>query len=189
MVIVRGAMAGEFTDGVQDGAAERLSTARRERLEDGFHTVEAEFFSGLVVVAVAFDYPVRNQQQGRTFLETHSGGIAGRVGKESKWQSGGAEFGDSRGITKKAGRVSGVGVAEGPELLMVAAEKSRTGMHSLGEVNEAAIEPEIEFAHDLGFINVRPGEEFGARGAENLLCDIEDAAVVFASSGYVEQAE
>ena len=66
------------------------------------------------------------------------------------------------------------------------AGQERTPLRSF---DEAAIDAEAEFGHGLGFVDVGAREKFGAQVAKDFLRGGEDAAIVLAASGDIEQAE
>ncbi len=62
------------------------------------------------------------------FGHAHGRRFAGCVGEESERETSRAEFSDSGAVTEKGGRVSGVGVAQCSELLVVTGNEGRTGV-------------------------------------------------------------
>src|SRR5215469_15804286 len=111
------------------------------------------------------------------------------MGKQTKRKACGTELGDATGVTKKGRRVSGVGVAQGAELLVIAGKESGAGVGATTDFEEASINVEAEFCHGIGLIDVSGGEEFSADGAEDLLRGAEDVAVFLAAPGDIEQAD
>src|SRR5947209_13742454 len=85
--------------------------------------------------------------------------------------------------------MAGIGVAERAEGLVIAGDESGTGKASAGDLDKAAIQAKAELRHGFGLIDVGAGEEFCAAIAKNLLSGCENAAIVFATAGYVEQAK
>ncbi len=60
-------------------------------------------------------------------------------------------------------------------------------MNAATDVNKTAIETQAEFGHGIGFVDICGREEFRAQSAEDFLRSHEEVAVVFATSGHVEQ--
>ncbi len=128
----RGASPAELGDGIQDGGAERLRGADRGSLEKLFDAVQAEFLAGQFAAALALDHSARNQQQSGTFLQADGGSFGSGVGKQSQRKTGRTEFGDPAAVAEKSGRVSGIGVAERAEFLVVAGDEGRAGADAAG---------------------------------------------------------
>ena len=185
----KGRFAAEVAHGLQDRGAELLGAAGGGRLEKLFDGPQTEFLAALFVVALAFDHSARDEQQSRTFFHGHSGSVGSGVGKESEGQASGGEFGDSFGIAEKAGRMSGVGVAEGSELLVVAGDEGGARANAAGSLDNRAIDAKAKFSHGLGFVDVGAREELSTKVAEDLLSCGQDAAVILAAPGHVEQAK
>jgi hypothetical protein len=85
--------------------------------------------------------------------------------------------------------VSGVGVAERAELLVITADEGGARVDAFGSLDEATIEADTEFGHGVRLIDVGPGEQLDAAFTEDILRDGEEMCVVLAASGDVEQAE
>jgi hypothetical protein len=85
--------------------------------------------------------------------------------------------------------MSGVGVTERTELLVVAADEGGTGANAAGGLNDRAIDAKAEFGHGFGFVDVGAREEFNAKLAEDFLSCGEDASVIFAAPGNIEQTK
>jgi len=158
-------------------------------LKDLVDALQSECFGRAIAVSLALDNATGDEQQDCTFFQADGRGLAGGVRKESQWKSGGSKFGDSSVIAEKGGSVPAIGVAEGAELFVIAADEGRAGVDALADVDQSAIEAEAEVGHGFGFVDIGAREGLCPNAAEDLLRGDEDAAVVLAASGDVEQAD
>src|SRR5580658_7023417 len=181
-VVAPGRVATKSVGCIQDGSAQVASAAGRGGLEKLLDVFEIESLAGRSVVPRAVDYSARNQQQRGAFLHADGRSVAGGVGEESERQAGRSEFGDAAMVAKKAGCVSGIGVAECAELLVIAGDEGGAGVNGFGVVDESAIDAKTELGHGIGFIHVGMREKLGSGVAKDLLCDCEDRAVLVTSA-------
>src|SRR5579863_2492991 len=187
-VVVDKGRTAELTDGIQHGCANLLGAHGTGCAQAFFYALQAEFeVFFLLVLALSFDDASRNQQKGGAFLDTYRRSIAGGMGKKPKRQAGSRQFGNPGVVAKKPGAMSGVGVAEGAEALVVAADKGWAGTHTAGHVHDAAVEPQAEFGHGLGFVDIQLAEQIASQLAKDFLRGGENGLVVLAASGDVEQ--
>src|ERR1700679_2290120 len=76
------------------------------------------------------------------------------MGKKAERQAGSNQFGDAGAVAEKAGAVSGVGVTEGAEALVIAADEAGAGADATRNFHDAAVEPKAEFSHGLGLVEI-----------------------------------
>jgi hypothetical protein len=92
-------------------------------------------------MALALDHSAGDQQQSSILGQGNGRSVTGNVGEESKRQAGRTEFSDPAAVAQKSGRVSGVGVAESAEFLVIAADECGARVYTLGVFDEAAVDP------------------------------------------------
>ena len=126
----------------------------RNGLEDILNPFEAETARMTIAVAFTVDYPARYEEQRSLFGHAYRRGLAGCVGEESEGESRGRQFSDSRSVAEKAGGVSGIGVAQRSELLVVTGNKGRARVDAAAHINQSTIDPKAKFGHGIGFVDV-----------------------------------
>src|SRR5580704_14895645 len=179
-VVAQGGFAFEVAYRLQNAGTEQLSTSRRCTLQELSDTLQAEFPTGMSVLPLAVDHSAGDEQQNGAFFQAHGWSIGGGVGEESERQASRSQVGDPIAVSKEAGRVSGVGVADGAELLVVAGDKGRTRADALRGFQYAAIDAKTKLRHGFGFVDVRTREELSSEVAKDFLCSGKDTAVVLA---------
>src|SRR5215468_9889725 len=85
--------------------------------------------------------------------------------------------------------MSGIGIAKGAKLFVIAGDESRTGMNSAANVDQPTVDAMVEFGHGIRFVNIGRRKQLQSKGAEHFLCSDKEAASVFATSGNVEQSD
>ena len=135
-VIAEGASRAELARGIQDRGAQSLRLLHGAPARSLLDPLQAEFLEWLFLAAAALDHSAGNQQQSRTFLQADGWSVSSRMGKQSQRKAGGAELGDSCAVAEQTRSVSGIGVAERSEFLVVAGDKRRAGMNSVGRFDE-----------------------------------------------------
>jgi hypothetical protein len=85
--------------------------------------------------------------------------------------------------------MTGVAVADGAQVLVVAADKGGTTPHTAGKLQNCPVNLVAEPDHGFGLIKILPGKKLGRASAENILGGNQDFTCVFSTSGKVEQAE
>lgn len=188
-VVTLGDFAAEGAGGIQDGRAEIRGAAGRGSLQELLDAVQAEFLGGMFVVTLAGDHSAGNQQQRGIFLKAYGGSIASGVGEESQREASRTEFDDAGMVAEQSWGVSGVGVAERAELLVVAGDESGTGVDAFAGVDKAAIDAKTELRHGIRFVEIRGREQLRSDVAKNMLRGCEDGTIVRAESGHVEQTK
>ena len=69
-------------------------------------------------------------------------------------QAGGGEFGDAGHVAEQSGSVAGVEVADGAQILVVAAGERGTGADASLRRHNGPVEFEAEFGHGIGFVDI-----------------------------------
>ena len=180
----------ELPDCIQNGRAERLSATRRIGQLALLNSFQTEFqIVRLGIFALAFHHPARNQQKNRAFLQSLRWALRSGVGEKTKRQACGREFGDAGVVTEQSWCVPGVGITESAESLVVATDKCGAGVHARRSFHNAAVEPETEFGHGFGFVDVRWPKEFGSERAKDFLCGRQNLLIGLATPGNIEQAK
>ncbi len=140
-------------------------------------------------MSLTLDHSARNQQQSRTSFHADGGSFGSGVRKQSQGQAAGTEIGDAVLIAKQSWRVSGVGIAERAELLVIAGEKGGARPDAGGTFDDGAIDAKAKFRHGVRFVDVPAREQLRSEVAKDSLRGSEDVAVVLAASGDVEQSK
>ena len=158
--------------GIQDGGAEIRGAAGRGSLQELLDAVQAEFLGGMFVVTLAGNHSAGNQQQRGIFLKGHGGSIASGVGEESQREASRTEFDDAGMVAEQSWCVSGVGVADGAELLVVAGDESGTGVDAFAGVDKAAIDAKTELRHGIRSSLRSAGENSSAPTLRKICCAV-----------------
>jgi hypothetical protein len=85
--------------------------------------------------------------------------------------------------------MSGIGVAQSPELFVITGNESGTRVNAAADINQSTIDPETEFRHGIGFVDVRRRKQLQSASAEDLLGSDQEVTVVLAAAGNIEQAD
>ena len=144
-----------------------------------------------MTIAVAFtvDYSAGKEKQRGVFGHAYSWRLAGCVGEESEGESCGGQFSDSRWVAEKGGGVSGIGVAERSELLVVTGNEGRARVDAAAHINQSTIDPKAQFGHGVGFVDVTRRKQLLPDGAEDFLGSDQKVTVVLAAAGNIEEPD
>ena len=182
----------ESSPRIRGRSAERLGAVARESSGRISLTRSSPKSSSAVSVSHAHSHsitPAGNQQQSRTFLKSRRSEHRSGMGKQAKGKAGGSEFGDSGAVAEKPRRVSGIGVAERAEFLVVAGDEGGAGVNAAEtSMRRRLMRRQSSVIASDSLMSGRR-KQFGAEATEDLLSGIEDAAVVFAAPGDVQQTE
>ena len=85
--------------------------------------------------------------------------------------------------------MSGVGVADRTQILVVATDEGRTDAHSTGKLQNGPVDLMAQTDHGLCLIEIFASEKLGPATAEGTLSRNQDLASVFSAASEVEQAE
>jgi hypothetical protein len=85
--------------------------------------------------------------------------------------------------------VSGVGIADRTQILVVATDEGRTDAHTTGKLQNGPVDLKAKTDHGFGFIEIFAREKLGPASAEGILSRNQDLASIFSAAGKVEQAE
>ena len=86
------------------------------------------------------------------------------MGKKSQRQTGGGKFGNAGQIAEQPGSVAGVEVADGAQVLVVAAGKGGTRADASLSGDNLPVELEAKFGHGISLIDIFGGEKLGPFG-------------------------
>src|SRR3989442_6868848 len=111
------------------------------------------------------------------------------MGKQAERQACGSEFDNSGAVAKKTRSMSGIGVEQGPQLLVVTAEECRAGADDTGGTHDAAIKQVAKFHHGDRFVDAGGGKKIRSLRTKNLLRGRQDASGVLTTTGDIKQAE
>src|ERR1700721_2044405 len=111
------------------------------------------------------------------------------MGKKAERQAGSSQFGDAGVVAKKAGAVSGVGVTEGAEALVIAADEPGAGADAACNFHDAAVEPKAEFSHGLGLVEIFFAKQVAGQPAKNFLPGVEKGVVALPAGGDARAAK
>jgi hypothetical protein len=144
-----------------------------------------------VTIAVAFtvDHSARNEEQRGVFGHGYCRSLGGCVGEKSEGEACRGQLRDSRAVAEQCGRVSGVGVTQGPELFVITGNEGRAGVDAAAHINQPTIDSEAEFGHGIRFVDVRRRKQLQSDPAEDLLCSDQEVAIVPAPSGDIKQTD
>ena len=154
-----------------------------------FDPVEAELVGRAIGSTLTGDEAAGDQEESGASFKGDDAGVGGGVGEQTEGEPGGIEFLDASAVAEEPGNVTGVGVAEGAEYLVIAGDEGGAGTNSAGGIDQATIEEVVEFRHGIGFVDVGTGEELASGVAEDLLSSDEEMAVVLTASSDVEEAD
>jgi hypothetical protein len=85
--------------------------------------------------------------------------------------------------------MSGIGVAKRSELLVVTGNEGRARVDAAAHINQSTIYPKAQFGHGIGFVDVTRRKQLLPDGAEGFLGSDQEATVVLAAAGNVEQPD
>jgi hypothetical protein len=144
-----------------------------------------------MTIAVAFtvDYSARYEEQRGLLGHAHGRSLTGCVGEESEGETCGAQLSDSRCVAEKGRSMSGIGIAQRSELLVVTGNEGRTRVDATAHIDQPSVDPEAQFGHGIGFVDVRRRKKLESDSSEDFLGSDQEAAVVLASAGNVEQPD
>ena len=189
LVIALRGFTSEIADRAEDEVAKSLGATDRSALKEIIDAFQAEFLGGMPVKVLALDYSAGNQQQRSAFFQAYGWSFGGGVREKPKRQASRTDLDNSTAITQKTRRMSGVGVAESSELLVVTANEGWTRVDAMGGVDESPIEAKTQFCHGLGFVDIGARKKLSSKVAKDLLCGCEDGEVIFPTSSNIEQAK
>src|ERR1700691_380125 len=111
------------------------------------------------------------------------------MGKKSERQAGSSQFGDAGVVAETAGAVSGIGVTEGAEALVIAADEPGAGADAARNFHDAAVEPKAEFSHGLGLVEILFAKQVAGQPAKNFLPGVENGLVAFTAGRDIEASQ
>jgi hypothetical protein len=85
--------------------------------------------------------------------------------------------------------VSGIGVAERSELLVVTGNEGRARVDAAAHINQSTIDPKAQFGHGIGFVDVTRRKQLLPDSAEDFLGSDQEVTVVLAAAGNIEQPD
>jgi hypothetical protein len=85
--------------------------------------------------------------------------------------------------------MSGIGVAQRSELLVITGDESGTRVGAAAHIDQPSIDPKAQLGHGIGFVNVTRRKQLQSDGAEDFLRDDQEVPVVLAASANIEQPD
>src|ERR1035441_6765864 len=184
-VVLCGRRSHELLHAVEDRGGHTFCVFVRGTLKLLFDALQSKLF----LLVRSLHHAPRHQKQRRARLQSSGRRFVRRRRKQSQGKAGGRQFGDPRRIAQQSRSVPRVGVADGAEFLVVAAEEGGTGADSGGSPANAEVQLEAEFHHGIGLVDVSVGKSLTAQFLERLPCRRYDLLVLFVTSRDIEQAE
>src|SRR5271165_5874288 len=85
--------------------------------------------------------------------------------------------------------MSGVGVADGAQCFVVAADEGRAGAHSRGSPSDSQVQLQAELHHRIRLVDFWIGEALAAQLVKGLPRSLHNGMVLFVTTSDVEQTE
>ena len=175
----------ELLGGLEDGQAQVLCGEGGRSLKAFPGSGQAEFLAGVL----RLHNSAGHQQERRARLQGAGGSAVGGMGKDAERQAARLQLRDSGTVAEQPWSVAGVGVADRPQVFVVAADKRRTAANAAGNLQDGAVHLMAEANHGFGLIEVPSRKKPRRVDSQGVLGRDQDGARVLSAARHVEQPE
>src|SRR6516162_2916350 len=151
----------------------------------GFDTLQAELLSP----ALGLHHTPRNQRQCRTWLHGNEPCLSRTQRKQPQRKTGRPEFRHAGVVPNQRGSMSGIEVADHPQVLVVTARERWTRVNAARRLHDGAVQTQTKLRHRIALVSFFGGKQFCPAFPEYRLGGIQDVLVLVAPAGYIQKAE